>query len=138
MRIRKKINYLYRKHKTNCPFELASLLNVHIRYVDLPEGVKGYCLRVLRRKFILLDYNLKGTQEEKFICTHELGHIVLHKEISHYFIIRHTFFVANKYEREAHHFAIYLILSNYEFENGETLSSVFQKNGIPEKMKIYY
>lgn len=138
MDIQRQTKKLFRKYQTNCPFTIAKMLNIHVVYLDLPMSVKGYCQHVLRRKFIVLNQNLEEETERRFVCAHELGHMILHQGFSHYFLTRNTYFVSSKYEREAHQFAIHLLLANCEMQGDETIQTLFKRCGIPEKMETYF
>jgi len=128
---------LHRKHRTNCPFKIAKILNITIMYLDLPIEVKGYSRRVLKRKIIVINSNLEE-DEQYFVCAHELGHIILHKGVSHYFITTHTFVHVGRYEREAHTFALYLLISGDSLAENESVQALLTRNRVPEEMARYY
>ncbi|NHN33502.1 ImmA/IrrE family metallo-endopeptidase [Paenibacillus agricola] len=133
MDIRIRVKNIYAKHRTNCPFRLAKLLKVSIVYLDLPEQVKGYCMRVLRRKYIILNSNLTE-DEQRFICAHELGHLLLHKGFSHYFITRKTQFVLGKYELQANQFAVELLIPDEFIQSGVTIYEAANTCGVPQEV----
>lgn len=108
-------------------------MNIHIRYLDLPEGCRGYYHRVLRRRFIAINQNLPE-ELQRFVCAHELGHDQLHKSMSRFFLEEHTLFAPGRFEREANEFAIQLMLYGVDIEDGETKESVFARRGIPIEM----
>ncbi|MEC2133489.1 ImmA/IrrE family metallo-endopeptidase [Brevibacillus centrosporus] len=136
MDIARRTKNLVNKYRTNCPFKLAKILNITILYLDLPDGVKGYCQRAFRRKFIVLDQKLTE-DEQLFVCAHELGHLLFHKGISHYFIEQRTYFVVGKYERQANRFAALLLSHGDEIGPGDTAASVCQRNKIPLEMQHF-
>jgi len=102
-------------------------------YLDLPDSVKGYCDRVLRRKFIVIDSKM-SEDDQRFICAHELGHMLLHRGLNHYFITRKTYFPIGRYEREANGFAVSLLTVNQSKEDDETVGWFLSRCGVPEEM----
>lgn len=128
---------LYKKYRTKCPFTLARILKIVILFLDLPEGVKGYCDRVLRRKYIVIDSKLPE-EEQAFIAAHELGHMILHGGINHYFITRETYFPIGKFEREANVFATNLLVCGESKEIGEPDDWFLLRCGIPSEMHRFY
>ncbi len=51
-------------------------------------------------------------EEKKYICAHELGHALLHTEMSISFFIENSLQVKNKYEIEADKFAAELLIGD--------------------------
>ena len=106
-------------------------------YMDLPDNVKGYSRRVLRKKMIVLNNNL-DEDEAIFVCAHELAHIILHKGVSHYFITHHTYIHIGRYEREAHTFALHLLIAGDSLDEDESIYDLLSRNRVPAEMSIYY
>ncbi|SFR02305.1 protein of unknown function [Paenibacillus sp. cl130] len=65
------IHKLVRKYRTNCPFDIAKALGIHIRYCDLGPTTKGLYYHKLRRRFIVI-HNGLTPEWERFVCAHEL------------------------------------------------------------------
>lgn len=130
MAISRQVKKLLKRFQTRCPFELAKLLRITIEYRELPAHVKGYCMRVLRRKYIILNNNL-SVEELNFVCAHELGHLLLHKGFNHFFITQHTLVPIGKIEREANKFAVELLLPDELLEDGKSIYEVAIMCGIP-------
>lgn len=128
---------LYRKFKTNDPFKVSKALNIIIMFLDLPAGMYGYCRRVLRRKVIAIDIKL-SEEMQKYVCAHELGHIVLHKEIDHYFIKNNTFVPIGRFERQANQFAVHFLTYGQPPDPDEPISWFLSRCGIPEEMHQFY
>jgi Zn-dependent peptidase ImmA (M78 family) len=128
---------LVKKYKTNCPFQLAKHLNIHIRFEDLGEATKGMYYRKLRRRFIAIHYDLSD-EWQRFVCAHELGHDRLHKGVSRFFIEDHSLFSPGKFERQANMFAVKLLTIQDKPELGESTDEVCCRNGIPKEMRQYY
>jgi Zn-dependent peptidase ImmA (M78 family) len=133
--ISRQVKRLLRRFKTRCPFQLAELLHITIVYKELPAHVKGYCMRVLRRKYIILNINLPA-EELNFICAHELGHLILHKGFNHFFITQHTLVPIGKIEREANQFAVELLISDKLLLEGATIYEAAAICGVPEEAAI--
>ncbi len=97
------------------PFHIAKNMNIIILKEDLGE-TNGYYFYYKRNHIIGINYSLSDL-EQKRVCSHELGHAVMHKGINYSFLCKKAFFTASKYEKEADLFAIHLMLSEYEHED---------------------
>jgi Zn-dependent peptidase ImmA (M78 family) len=127
------VQKLVRKYKTSCPFELAKCLNINVRYLDMPDGVRGFYYRVLRRRFIAINCNY-SEEWQRFVCAHEIGHDRLHKGIGYYFIEQKTLFNPGKFERQANEFAIRLLTAGDQPRPDETLHYFYARNCVPIEM----
>ncbi|WP_234404826.1 ImmA/IrrE family metallo-endopeptidase [Paenibacillus bouchesdurhonensis] len=136
MNIKRRARNLYRKYRTSCPFTIARMLGITIMFLDLPDNVKGYQDRILRRKIIVINDNLPD-EEKRFICAHELAHFRLHKGHSHYFITRHTGFPLGRYENQADEFATHLLTAGEELNADEPLEWYLNRCGVPKEMERY-
>ncbi|AMX00447.1 ImmA/IrrE family metallo-endopeptidase [Rummeliibacillus stabekisii] len=125
-----------KKYKTNCPFELAKLLNIHVIFYDLPDEVDGMYYYTKRNKFIFINNKLSEFKQ-RFVCGHEIGHAELHTKISTPFLRSSTWFSVDRIEVEANYFATHLLLYNQEFENYETKIDILRENGIPYEMERF-
>jgi Zn-dependent peptidase ImmA (M78 family) len=108
LRIKEIVKLLAQKNTTNCPFALARELNITILYENL-GCTMGYFSKNFRFKFIHINQDLSKS-EQRFVCAHELGHVVLHPNINTPFLRQHTLFSVSKIEREANIFAVELLL----------------------------
>ncbi|WP_010271422.1 ImmA/IrrE family metallo-endopeptidase [Paenibacillus senegalensis] len=136
MNIRRRARNLHRKYRTSCPFTIAGKLGITIMFLDLPENVKGYQDRILRRKIIVINGNLPF-EEQRFICAHELAHFRLHKDHSHYFITRHTGFSLGRYENQADEFATHLLTAAEDPDIDEPLEWYLSRCGVPKEMSRF-
>ncbi|WP_373325681.1 ImmA/IrrE family metallo-endopeptidase [Sporomusa paucivorans] len=107
MRIKQRANNLAKKFRTRDPFEIAAYLNIEVFFQPM-NRTKGFCNRILRRKFIVINSRL-SEHLKKQTCAHELGHIVLHKGWGYYFMLEHTLYSPGKFERQANEFAWWLL-----------------------------
>lgn len=131
------IRQLVKKHHTNCPFEIAAALGIHIRYADLGKTTKGLYFRKLRRRFIVIHSQLPP-QWQRFVCAHELGHDRLHKGISRFFLEEHSYFSTGKLERQANRFAVGLLTADLSIAPGESLHEFYLRAGIPQEMLYFF
>lgn len=127
---------LTKRYKTNCPFTIAKNLNINIVYEDLGQNTRGFYYRTLRRRYICIHKDLPE-EWQRFVCAHELGHDRLHKGIGRFFIDEKSFFMPGKYERQANEFAVMLLLSGTNIDEGETLDNLLKRTGVPCEMKEY-
>lgn len=131
------IRQLIKKHHTNCPFEIATSLGIHIRFADLGQTTKGLYFRKLRRRFIVI-HNQLPPPWQRFVCAHELGHDRLHKGISRFFLEEHSYFSPGKLERQANRFAIALLTADLAPGPGESLHEFYLRAGIPQEMLYFF
>lgn len=131
------IKKLVRRHKTDCPFQIADNLNINIWYADLGESTRGFYFRKLRRRYIGIHENLNDLWA-RFVCAHELGHDQLHPGVSRFWLDEHSLFNPGKYERQANRFAVKLLTVRDAPEMGESISDLLIRNGLPVEMIRYY
>ena len=111
MWIREKVSQLKQTFKTDCPYEMAEYLNIHVLHHDLHFEIRGYYKYDRRNQFIVINSNL-GEDYRRVVCAHELGHAVLHKKVNTPFMRQNTFLSVEKIEREANRFAAHLLISD--------------------------
>lgn len=103
-------NFLVKKYDTRNPFQIAKEKNVILVTAPLID-IRGFYQYFKRQHIIYIDENLKENQKE-FVCAHEIGHMMMHRNSNAIFMDSHTFFNTNKYENEANEFAVNLLISN--------------------------
>ncbi len=108
MDIQNVISRLIKKYKTNDPFKIADMLNISIFYEELGT-INGYYNKPLRMKQIHINDALSENMK-KFTCAHELGHALLHPDVSTPFLRSQTLLSVNKMEIEANTFAAKLLI----------------------------
>ncbi|MCF8566869.1 ImmA/IrrE family metallo-endopeptidase [Alicyclobacillus tolerans] len=133
----KVIRHLIRKYKTNCPFELASYLNITVWFRDLGSGTRGLYMRKLRRRYIVIHEEL-NEQWQRFICAHELAHDRLHPGLSRFWLDEQSFRNAGKFERQANKFAIRLLTAGDSPQRGETIVDFLIRKDVPEEMSKFF
>ncbi|MDB7088544.1 ImmA/IrrE family metallo-endopeptidase [Enterococcus mundtii] len=111
MDIIKLVSELKRTYDTANPFVIAEKLGIEIRYVSFLDNPKGKFQELLGSPIILLNNSLKESEERFYICAHELGHALFHREISSYYVSSRN--SRSKSESEANCFASNLIVSLY-------------------------
>lgn len=130
--IDKTVKKLINKYNTNDPFELASCLNIKVLEEPLGKHIKGFYQLCPKNKVIHINQDLE-VNEKIFICSHELGHAVLHTKLNILFLERNTFCVKNRYELEANRFASQLIIRDSlleEYPNYFTLDQIAASENI--------
>ncbi len=108
MNIKLRATNLIKKFRTSDPREIADYLGIDILYLDLPKSIRGFLVRALKRKVIVINKNLTRTAQLVTIC-HELGHVRLHPGYGYYYHATGTRYVSSRCEREANEFALHLL-----------------------------
>ena len=110
MDIPKKATNLVRKYQTQNPFKIIENLNTILVYRPL-EGVNGFYQYFQRNNIIYIDERLPEHQQ-RFVCAHELGHMLFHKKSNAIFLDSRMHFNTCKHELEANRFAVNLLISD--------------------------
>lgn len=134
--IKQIVEKLVKKHGTNNPFEIASQKGIVLLFEQL-GGIYGYHHSFKRINIIHINSELDESTQ-RFVCAHELGHAVLHPELSTSFLQKNTLFCMDKVEREANEFAVELLLPDdciYTYRNTDmTIYEVATTYGIPKEV----
>ncbi|MCQ6275791.1 ImmA/IrrE family metallo-endopeptidase [Bacillus sp. V3B] len=133
--IKKIVQDLTNKHKTNNPFELAALKNVNVIPWNLHEEIKGFYKYDKRNKYIFINNNLDETSQ-KFVCAHELGHSQLHPRVNTPFLRGNTFLSIDRIEVEANRFAVELLIPDESLNKNyhSTIYEAAATYGVPEEV----
>lgn len=134
--IKKQVNNIIKKHKTNCPFEVSESKKIHVVYWDLHSEIWGFYKYEKRNRFIFINDNLEY-HRQRYVCAHELGHALLHTKVNTPFLQANTFYSIDKIEREANEFAVNLLLYDKNFQDYETKFDCLRENGIPLEMERF-
>lgn len=97
-------------YETRNVYELLDLLDITLIKKELPKDKKGRFFRDLfGNETIYIADNLNWV-EEKCVIAHELGHAILHTEISTHYYTDNELLVKNKLEIQANYFASELLI----------------------------
>ncbi len=91
-KIKQIVEKMIRKHGTNNPFEIASQKGIVLLFEPL-GGIYGYHHTFRRIQIIHINDELDEPMK-RFVCAHELGHAVLHPELSTSFLAKKPHFSA--------------------------------------------
>ncbi len=108
MKIRSLAESIVKKYQTRNPFDIIKERNTILVYAPLID-VRGFYQYFQRNHIIYINENLPE-HEQKFVCAHELGHMMLHKKANAVYMDTRTCFNTNKYEIEANQFAAELLI----------------------------
>lgn len=134
--IEKKVLSLVRKYNQRDPFLLAKKLGINVIENDLGE-VFGYYTQINRIKFILINSKLSES-EKKFVCSHELGHAILHSKITTPCLMHLKNINNIKIECEANKFAVKLLMDgSHKDYYIEDKFKIMEYYGIPIEMERY-
>lgn len=113
--IKLRVKNLVHKMGTASPRQIAEMLRIPIVYCALPQGIKGYLVRPLRRKIIVLNESL-DEREFPIVIAHELGYATMHSSIGYQFHAETVNFCRARDEYEANLFALYLLSYSYDID----------------------
>ena len=105
---------LVETYKTTDPFEICDNLNIKIMHNELGREIKGFFQRTPSGYEILHLNTELMPEEERYICAHELGHAILHVDLSLKFFIENRLQVKNKFEIQADKFAAEILISDVD------------------------
>ena len=108
------VNNITKKYYTTEPIQLCQVLGIHLLQADI-QPIKGYYTKSNRIKMITTAYGLSD-KEKNIVISHELGHSILHNDISTTFYHNFTRLSVGRIENEANIFAMHLIIKKYEYE----------------------
>ncbi|MDK8641302.1 ImmA/IrrE family metallo-endopeptidase [Niallia taxi] len=135
--IKKKVESLTKKYKTNNPYELAEHLGFNILLWDLHPDILGFYKYEKKTKWIVINEN-SAEQERYFTCGHELGHGVFHTRLNTPYLRSDTIFSVNRFEKEANSFAVELMIPDELWtnfvRNYTPISEISKITGIPEEI----
>lgn len=98
---------LVRKFHTRDPMRIAQALG-HIIIRTPLHGIRGFWSYTQRRHLIFIDSSLSD-HDARFVCAHELGHVLLHRGCNRIYLDSNTYFPTNRQEIEADRFAVDLL-----------------------------
>ena len=134
MRIKKTALRLVRKYKTRCPFQISERKNIPV--IKEPLGtIFGYTHTYKRIPIIHINIDLDRPMQ-RFVCAHELGHVVLHPNVNTPFMRAHTLFSIDKIEKEANTFAVELLMPDDAVYEHETIFKAAIACGVPWEVAI--
>lgn len=130
MWIKEKTNQLKKRYNTECPYEIASYLKIHVMEHNLHPDINGYYKYDRRNQYIVINHNLDLNQQ-RIVCAHELGHAVLHPKVNTPFMNNNTFLSVSKIELEANRFAAELLIPDDSFGDNETIYDIASIHKVP-------
>lgn len=139
--IKRTVTNLIKRYNTNDPFILCKALDIVVKYENL-GNIFGYCDTHFRMRTIHINDNVPE-HLQAFVCAHELGHTLLHKDVNTPFLSHNTLFSVDKIERQANTFAVELLLPDSLLQENIDINfySLAKCHGIPnglENLKLFY
>lgn len=134
MNIKADVLTLISSEETNDPFLIAKSKKITVLFEELGT-LWGYHNYDSRFHFIHINQSLDGSKQN-FTCAHELGHVIYHPHENTTFLKNVTLFPVDRMERQAHTFAVELLLRDELIRSypGHSIYKLAQMVGIPEKL----
>ena len=133
MWIKERVATLINKYNTNCPFELADFMNIHVLFLDLHHEIRGFYKYDRRNRYIVINSNLLP-KDQLVVCCHELGHAILHPRVNTPFMRENTFISLSKIEKEANRFAAELLIPDESFAEVNNMYELASLLGVPVEL----
>lgn len=105
---------LVRKFGTRDPFRLARELGYIVIRTPL-QDIRGFWHHTQRQHIIFIDDKLPDI-ESRFVCAHEIGHILMHRGYNRIYMDTNTYFQVNRQENEANRFAVDLLFDDEDLK----------------------
>ena len=140
MKTERIITKLITEFNTDNPFEISFLLGFYTYYAELPEGTRGFSFNYDGKSFICINQDLDEPMKT-LTCAHELGHLLLHKELNAFKNANNSLSLPSRYEKEADTFAAQLVLDKIDcyYDEQITTDYIAKVYGIPERIvKLKY
>ena len=120
LEIKNRVDKLIKKYNTNDPYKLAEALGVILLFVPL-KGVKGFYNYYKRNHIIYINNELEEL-EQRLTLAHEIGHLILHKNINTIYLNAITMLNTERFEHEADIFASELLIKDNDILENENLT----------------
>ncbi|MPN22828.1 Metallopeptidase ImmA [bioreactor metagenome] len=139
MWIKETVEKLRKQYDTNDPFQLVSDMGIVLLLEDLGSTL-GYYSHCYEHQFIHINNRL-SKQQQIITCAHELGHSVLHPNMSTPHLRLSTLFSVDKFELQANRFMVQLLVSDNDlkslFSDGLGSYQIADIYGVPEYLIDY-
>ena len=130
------VKRLKKNHNTCDPFRICEDLDIVVRYEEL-GAILGFHDVYFRMKSIHLNASMPDNMLP-FICTHELGHAILHPNVNPPFLRKHTLFSIDKIERQANAIAVELLLPDDLLDECSDINfpAIAKSNDTPDGLEL--
>lgn len=124
-------------YETSNIYELIELLDIKLIRKELNLGIKGRFFRDMFGNEYIYVSSAVSTEEEKVILAHELGHAILHPDLTTSYYTENHLLNKDQIEYQANKFASELLIPNdidfsiYDSITKKELSCIL---GIPERL----
>lgn len=120
--------------ETSDPFRIAKSKKITVLFEELGT-LWGYHNYDSRFHFIHINQSLVASKQN-FTCAHELAHVIYHPRENTTFLKNVTFLPIDRLERQAHTFAVELLLRDELIRAypGHSIYKLARMVGVPEKL----
>lgn len=102
------------RYETRDPFEIARAIGCIIVFCSTP-GLRGYYFNYRKKSIIFISADL-DERKRKYVCAHELGHVIMHGGYNRFFMDSCTLMQTSRYEIEADRFAADLLYEDRDLQ----------------------
>lgn len=103
-----RVRNLIKRAGSSNPRQIATYLGIKVKFVNTPNHINGFWLRILHRKFIFVNERLDEWQQNAVIA-HEIAHIMLHPKYRYFCEDSRSYYCSRRHENEADFFAVNLL-----------------------------
>ena len=130
------VKRLKKNHNTCDPFRICEDFDIVVRYEEL-GAILGFHDVHFHMKSIHLNASMPDDMLP-FVCSHELGHAILHPNVNTHFLRKHTLFSIDKIERQANAFAVELLLPDDLLDECSDINfaAIAKSNGILDGLEL--
>ena len=134
-RIKEIVDRIFSVYQTNDPFDICAGMGILVARIPLTESIRGICYTDENGMAAGIHEGLP-MHIAKFVCAHELGHLIMHHGMNSVFMETKTLMSSAKIEKQANIFAMYLLFpdDNEFLSYGETIQNISIVTGFREEL----
>ena len=135
IRIKETVDRISSIYQTYDPFEICAGMGILVARISLTESVRGICYTDENGMAAGINEDLP-LHIAKFVCAHELGHLIMHRGMNSVFMETKTLMSSAKIEKQANMFAMCLLFPDDDefLSYGDTIQHISIVTGCREAL----